>query len=96
MPFFARLSTCIRLAPPCGVAAARAMNAIGVCETMQQKLIEGTNITQAYQLAKTGKAESGFITSSRLAHGGAHRGGQCRRSFMMPSGSTPCCWRLAQ
>lgn len=48
MPFFANLSTFIRLAPPCGVAAARAMTTHGVRETMQQKLLGWASIAQTY------------------------------------------------
>lgn len=68
MPFFAKLSTFVRLAPPCGVAATRAMSTLGVRETMQQKLIEATNIARAYQFAKIGKAEPNFVTLPRLRH----------------------------
>lgn len=45
------------------------MNALGVCETMQQKLIEGVSITQGYQFAKYGKPEPGFVRLSWLTHG---------------------------
>lgn len=65
-----KLSTSIRLAPPCGVATTRAMNAPGVCETMQQKPVEGASITQAYQLAEKHNPEPGFVTLSTLTHGG--------------------------
>lgn len=70
MPFFAKLSTFIRRAPPCGVAAARAMNMLGVRETMQQKLLKSASITHAYQFAKSGKAEPDFVTLPRLTHCG--------------------------
>lgn len=68
MPFFAKLSTFRRLAPPYGVAVARAMSTFGVCETMQRKLLKWASITHAYQFAQTGKPEPDFVTLSRLAH----------------------------
>lgn len=63
-----KLSTFSRLPPPCGVAAARAMNTLGVRETMQQKLLEWASITQAYQFTKPGKLEPDFVTLPRLTH----------------------------
>lgn len=45
------------------------MTTLGVRETMQQKLLKWASITQAYQFAKIGKAEPGFVTLSRLTHG---------------------------
>lgn len=69
IPVTAKLSTLIRLAPPSGVAAARAINTFGIRETMQQKLPKWTSIALAYQFAKTGKVEPDLVTMSRLAHG---------------------------
>lgn len=44
------------------------MSTLGVRETMQQKLLKWASITQAYQIAKTGKAEQYFLTLPRLTH----------------------------
>lgn len=66
--FFAKLSIFSRLAPPCVLATARAMNTLGVRETMQQKLLEWARITQAYQFAEPGKLEPDFVTPPRLTH----------------------------
>lgn len=70
MPLFANLSTFIRLAPPCGVAAARAMTTFGIRETMQQKLLNGRALRNAYPIAKTGKAEPYFVRLPRPMHCG--------------------------
>lgn len=70
MPLFAKLSTFVRLAPPCGVAAARATSPVGVQETMQQKQLKWASTMQAYQFAKAGKPEPNFVTPPRLTHGG--------------------------
>lgn len=70
MPFFAKLSTFIRLAPAFGIAVARAVTELGVRETMQQKHLKWASITPAYQFAKTGRAEPDFVTLPRLTRCG--------------------------
>lgn len=46
------------------------MTTLGVRETMQQKLLQLASITQAYQFAKPGNAELGFVALQRLSHCG--------------------------
>lgn len=70
IPLFAKLSAFVRLAAPCGVAAARATSPLGVQETMQQKQLKRASNMQAYQFAKTGKAEPNLVTLPRLTHCG--------------------------
>lgn len=42
------------------------MTTLGICEKMQQKLLKRASIGQAYQFAKTGRAEPDFVTLLRL------------------------------
>lgn len=72
-PVSAKFSTFIRLAPSDGVAAARAMNALGVRETVQQKQIDGQALGKTIISPKP--ARPGFVTQSTFTHGGPHRGG---------------------
>ncbi|WP_426420695.1 hypothetical protein [Bradyrhizobium genosp. A] len=46
------------------------MTTLGIRETMQQKLFKWASIAQAYQFAKTAKAELDFVTLPRLTHCG--------------------------
>lgn len=74
MPLFRTIVGLHSTRAPCGVAAARAMNPLGVRETMQKKLPASASIAQAYRFAKA-KAEPGFVALPRLTHGGtASRG----------------------
>lgn len=71
------------------------MNTLGVRETMQQNLPKWASITQAYQFAKTGKAEPNFATLSKLTHCGIpSRRLQPLKTFD-PLRQPPWCWRLA-
>jgi molybdate transport system substrate-binding protein len=63
---FAKLSICNPVAAPYGAAAVETMKALKVAEALQPKLVEGANITQAFQFVQTGNAEVGFIALSQL------------------------------
>lgn len=75
MPFFAKLSTFIRLAPPYGVAAARAMTTLAVRETMRQKLLEGGALRKPINSPKPARLSQilSRCRGSRIAL--PHRGG---------------------
>ena len=51
---------------PYGAAAVEAMKALGVFDALQPKLVEGENITQAYQFVVSGNAELGFVALSQV------------------------------
>lgn len=53
-------------AAPYGAAAIETMKALGVYEKLQPKIVEGQNITQAYQFIETGNAEVGFVALSQV------------------------------
>ncbi len=55
---------------PYGAAAVEAMKSLGVFDALQSKLVQGENITQAYQFVASGNAEIGFIALSQVNKGG--------------------------
>jgi molybdate transport system substrate-binding protein len=63
---FDKLSICNPVAAPYGAAAVEAMKSLKVYDSLQPKLVEGANITQAFQFVQTGNAELGFVALSQL------------------------------
>ncbi len=63
---FAKLSICNPAAAPYGAAAVETMKALKLDDALRPKLVEGANITQAFQFAQTGNADLGFIALSQL------------------------------
>ncbi|UXN02979.1 molybdate ABC transporter substrate-binding protein [Bartonella sp. HY406] len=53
-------------AAPYGKAAIEAMEKLGVYDSLKPKLVEGQNISQTFQFAKTGNAEAGFVALSQV------------------------------
>ena len=51
---------------PYGLAATQVLGKLGLSEAVKPKLVEGTNITQAYQFVATGNAELGFVALSQV------------------------------
>ncbi|WP_185984944.1 molybdate ABC transporter substrate-binding protein [Aureimonas mangrovi] len=52
---------------PYGAAAVEAMEALGVYETLQPKIVQGQNIGQAFQFVETGNAELGFVALGQVS-----------------------------
>lgn len=52
---------------PYGQAAVETMEALGVYETLQPKIVQGQNIGQAYQFVETGNAEVGFVALGQVS-----------------------------
>lgn len=50
---------------PYGEAAKQAMTKLGLWDKLQNKIVQGDSITQAYQFIATGNAELGFIALSQ-------------------------------
>jgi molybdate transport system substrate-binding protein len=69
-PSFAHLAYSNPKLAPYGAAAVEAMNALGVFETLQPKLVQGENIAQAYQFVLSGNAELGFVALSQVLKDG--------------------------
>jgi molybdate transport system substrate-binding protein len=53
-------------AAPYGAAAVETMNALGVYEKLQPKIVQGNSIIQAFQFVDTRNAEVGFVALSQV------------------------------
>ncbi len=51
---------------PYGLAAVQTMNALGVGDALEAKLVRGANISQAFAFVNTGAAELGFVALSSV------------------------------
>jgi len=60
-------------AAPYGKAAIETLEHLDMLETVKDKLVEGQNIAQAFQFAKTGNAEIGFVALSQVVNEGGSR-----------------------
>ncbi len=58
-----------------GAAAVEAMNKLGVFAAIENKIVLGENITQAYQFVATGNAELGFVALSQIYKDGQFAAG---------------------
>lgn len=71
---FTHLAWCNPRLAPYGAAAQQTMQALGVFDALQGRLVQGENISQAYQFVASGNAELGFVALSQVWHDG-HPGG---------------------
>jgi len=53
-------------AAPYGLAATQVLDKLKLTDATKAKLVEGQNITQAYQFVSTGNAELGFVALSQI------------------------------
>jgi molybdate transport system substrate-binding protein len=53
-------------AAPYGLAATQVLAKLGLTDKVKDKIVEGQNITQAYQFVSTGNAELGFVALSQI------------------------------
>ncbi|QNH80788.1 molybdate ABC transporter substrate-binding protein [Pseudomonas protegens] len=53
-------------AAPYGLAATQVLAKLGLSDQVKDKIVEGQNITQAYQFVSTGNAELGFVALSQI------------------------------
>lgn len=60
---------------PYGVAAREAMQAMGVWDAVQPKIVMGQNIGQTFSMVDTGAAQIGFVATSALQGAGIDAGG---------------------
>ena len=51
---------------PYGLAATETLKALGLAEALQQKIVTGESITQAWQFVASGSAELGFVAYSQI------------------------------
>jgi molybdate transport system substrate-binding protein len=71
---FQHLSVANPVLAPYGAAAVAVMKALGVYESLKLKIVQGENITQAYQFVSTGAAELGFVALSQVMKDGKVQG----------------------
>ncbi|WP_103311029.1 MULTISPECIES: molybdate ABC transporter substrate-binding protein [unclassified Pseudomonas] len=72
---FQHLSIANPKAAPYGLAATQVLDKLGLTDQIKSKLVEGQNITQAYQFVSTGNAELGFVALSQVYKDGKVTGG---------------------
>lgn len=60
------ISYCNPDAAPYGKASVETMQSLKISDKIKSKLVEGQNISQAYQFVKTGNAEIGFVALSQV------------------------------
>ena len=68
---FAKLAYCNPVGAPYGAAAIETLKALRLYEKLQAKLVQGENISQAFQFVDTGNAELGFVALSQIARNSA-------------------------
>ena len=64
---FAKLSICNPATAPYGAASVETLKSLKVYNTLQPKIVQGQDITQAFQFVDTGNAELGFVALSQIA-----------------------------
>jgi len=69
-------------AAPYGLAATQVLAKLGLAEATQSKIVEGQNITQAFQFVSTGNAELGFVALSQIYKDGKVTSGS---AWVVPS-----------
>lgn len=67
---FKRLSLANPKLAPYGEASIQTMEALGVMDAIEPKLVRGENIAQAFQFIDTGNAELGFVALSQVMSDG--------------------------
>jgi len=70
-------------AAPYGLAATQVLAQLKLTEATRDKLVEGQNITQAFQFVQTGNAELGFVALSQVYKGGKITSGS---AWVVPQG----------
>lgn len=63
---FKRLALANPKAAPYGAAAVEAMTKLGVLAKLQERFVQGENISQTYQFISTGNAELGFVALAQV------------------------------
>jgi len=79
----AHVAYCNPALAPYGAAAVETMQALGVFDALQPKLVQGENITQAYQFVVSGNAQIGFVALSQVSKDGRIAEGS---AWIVPAG----------
>jgi molybdate transport system substrate-binding protein len=72
---FNHLSIANPKAAPYGAAAVETLAKLHLMDRLQPKIVQGENISQAYQFVSTGNAELGFVALSQVARDGKFTAG---------------------
>ena len=72
---FEHLSIANPKAAPYGLAATEVLDHLKLTDAVKAKMVEGQNISQAYQFVSTGNAELGFVALSQVYKDGKLTGG---------------------
>lgn len=67
---FAKLAIANPRLAPYGKAAVEVLNALGLWDKIEPKLVMGENIAQTFQFVDTGNADLGFVALSQVMQGG--------------------------
>ena len=67
---YTHLSIANPKAAPYGLAATQVLAKLDLTDKVKNKIVEGQNITQAYQFVSTGNAELGFVALSQIYKNG--------------------------
>lgn len=65
---FSKIAIANPLAAPYGAAAIEVMKALNIYESLKPKIVEGANISQAFQFVDTGNAEVGFVAAAQIVN----------------------------
>ncbi|AGA74188.1 molybdate ABC transporter substrate-binding protein [Pseudomonas plecoglossicida] len=79
---FKQLSIANPKTAPYGLAATQVLDKLKLTEATRPKLVEGQNITQAFQFVSTGNAELGFVALSQIYKDGKVESGS---AWIVPS-----------
>ncbi|MEC4561399.1 molybdate ABC transporter substrate-binding protein [Pseudomonas inefficax] len=79
---FKHLSIANPKTAPYGLAATQVLDKLKLTEATTPKLVEGQNITQAFQFVSTGNAELGFVALSQIYKDGKVKSGS---AWIVPS-----------
>jgi molybdate transport system substrate-binding protein len=72
---FKKLSIANPKTAPYGAAGIEVLKKLGLLDAVQPKIVQGENISQAFQFVSTGNAELGFVALSQVWENGALTGG---------------------
>lgn len=67
---FQRLAMASPALAPYGLAAQQVLASLGVSDAVQQQLVQGSSVTQAFQFVATGNADLGFVALSQVMTNG--------------------------
>lgn len=81
---FDRLAIANPSTAPYGMAALQTMKSMGLYEAIAPRLVQGENITQAFQFVSTGNAPLGFVAMSQVYEAGRLKSGS---AWIVPAGA---------